>query len=218
MSVSRFIKLRNSIVSTLAGLIESRDKSTGKHVERTTGYLKILLYAMRERKVYDKEMEKWDLDAVVSSARLHDIGKINVSDLILNKPGVLTFDEMAKMKTHTSYGESVIEGMIAESGDDEDYLLNAKLFAGGHHEKWNGTGYPKGLKGEEIPLQGRALALVDVYDALTTPRSYKEAFTHEKAKQIIFESKEVHFDPKIVDVFLEVNDKFEEMNQKWKTN
>jgi len=218
MSVNRFIKLRNSIVSTLAGLIESRDKSTGKHVERTTAYLKVLLYAMRERGVYAKEMEKWDLDAVVSSARLHDIGKINVSDLILNKPGVLTFDEMTKMKTHTSYGESVIEGMIAESGDDEDYLLNAKLFAGNHHEKFNGTGYPRGLKGTDIPIHGRVLALVDVYDALTTPRSYKEAFTHEKAKQIILESKDVHFDPLVVDVFLEVSDQFEELSKSWKTN
>jgi len=217
MSESKFIRLKNSIVSTLAGVIESRDKTTGKHVERTSAYLKVLLNAMRERGVYAKEMARWDFDAVISAARLHDIGKIVVSDLILNKPGVLTVSEFAIMKTHTTHGEDVIDKMIAESGD-EDFLLSAKLFAGNHHEKWDGSGYPRGLKGTDIPLHGRVLALVDVYDALTTNRSYKEAFTPEKAKRIIMESSGTHFDPKIVDVFLETSNKFEELGKKWKSN
>ena len=147
------------------------------------------------------------LDDVTLSARLHDIGKITISDLILNKPKDLTADEYELMKSHAIEGEKIIDSIIAESGD-EVFLQNAKLFAGGHHEHWDGTGYPRGLKGEDIPLQGRIMAIVDVYDALVADRPYKQAYTHEKAVEIIRESSGNQFDPKIVDVFLEVNELF----------
>jgi len=223
-------RLQNSMVSILANMVENRDKYTGKHVERTTKYVKILLDAMLERNVYSDEIKHWtteeavtpakphgaadeaaplNLESVISSARLHDIGKITISDLILNKPDKLTDDEFQLMKTHASEGEKIIESIITESGN-ESFLQNAKLFAGYHHEKWDGSGYPRGLKGEDIPLQGRIMAVADVYDALVSKRSYKDSFSHEKAVEIIKESRGSHFDPKITDVFLEVNNLFKE--------
>jgi len=147
----------------------------------------------------------FDLDIISSSARLHDIGKITITDLILNKPGNLTTEEYELMKTHASEGEKIIDSIIVESGN-EAFLKNAKLFAGYHHEQWDGTGYPHGLKGTDIPLQGRIMAIADVYDALISQRSYKIAFSHEKAVEIIKGSGGSQFDPKIVDVFLTVSD------------
>ena len=216
-------RLQNSMVSVLANMVENRDKQTGRHIERTTKYIKILLTAMIERGVYSDEIRHWNsgevviadeadhsnLEIVISSSRLHDIGKIAVTDLILNKPGSLTADEYALMKTHASEGEKIIDSIISESGD-EAFLRYAKLFAGFHHEKWDGTGYPHGLKGADIPLQGRIMAIADVYDALISDRPYKRAFTHEKAIEIIKESKGSHFDPEIVDVFLAISDSFKE--------
>jgi putative two-component system response regulator len=229
-------RLQNSMVSILANMVESRDKYTGRHIERTTKYIKILLNAMLSRGVYADEIMHWNfeevvssarlhdigeifvanekdpynLETVISSARLHDIGKITISDLILNKPDKLTAEEYELMKSHAIEGEKIINSIITESGN-EAFLQNAKLFAGCHHEKWDGTGYPRGLKGEEIPLQGRIMAVVDVYDALISDRSYKSAFTHERAVEIIKESSGSHFDPKIVDVFLEVSGLFKEV-------
>jgi len=202
-------RLQNSMVSILANMVENRDKYTGRHIERTTKYINILLSVMFERGIYSDEIRYWNLEEVVSSARLHDIGKITISDLILNKPGKLTTDEYELMKTHASEGEKIIDSIITESGS-EAFLQNAKLFAGCHHEKWDGTGYPHGLNGADIPLQGRIMAIADVYDALISDRPYKLAFTHEKAVVIIKESSGSHFDPKIVDVFLEVSDLFRE--------
>jgi putative two-component system response regulator len=130
-----------------------------------------------------------------------------IPDMILNKPGSLTADEYETMKNHAAEGERIIDSIIAESGN-EDFLLNAKLFAGGHHEKWDGSGYPRGLKETEIPLQGRIMAIADVYDALVHERPYKKALTHEKAVEVIRNGGGTHFDPELVEVFLEVNELF----------
>lgn len=229
-------KLQNSMVSVLAKMIDNRDKLTGKHIERTTKYIRILLDAMLERGIYSDEIKQWNyetaaksvrmhdigeivvmdetdhiMDAAISSSRLHDIGKIVITDVILNKPGKLTQEEFDLIKTHTIEGEKIIDTIMAESGY-EAFLQHAKLYAGSHHERWDGTGYPRGLKGEGIPLQGRVLAIADVYDALLSNRSYKSAFSHEKAVEIIKESKGSHFDPKIVDVFLDINGMFAEIS------
>ncbi|MCL1823381.1 MAG: response regulator [Oscillospiraceae bacterium] len=202
-------KLKDSIITVLANMVESRDTLTGQHIERTTMYIKILLEAMLDCGIYSKEIEQWDLEMVASSARLHDIGKIVITDLILNKPGKLSPEEFEVIKTHAVEGQRIIDSIIAQSGD-EMFLENAKLFAGCHHERWDGTGYPNGLKASDIPLQGRVMALVDVYDALTSERPYKVAFSHDEAMKIIKEGIGSQFDPKIVDVFLSISEKFAE--------
>jgi putative two-component system response regulator len=138
---------------------------------------------------------------------LHDVGKIRVSDLILNKPGKLTDEEFNSIKTHCAEGENIIERIISEAKDD-GFLSHAKKFAGYHHEKWDGTGYPKGLKGEEIPLESRLMAIADVYDALVCERPYKKPFTHEQAVEIIKKDSGTHFDPKIVEAFLNIAEDF----------
>jgi len=201
--------LQNGIVSVLADMVENRDETTGGHIERTSMYVKILVEAMLERGVYAEEMRGWDTNVLVSSSRLHDIGKITISDLILNKPGKFSEEEFAIIKSHVSAGERIIDQIIAKTNMVGDvFLLNAKLAAGHHHEKWNGTGYPKGLKEEEISLQGRIMALADVYDALVSQRPYKKAFSDEESVNIIAGDSGKHFDPKIVAVFLEIKDKF----------
>jgi putative two-component system response regulator len=194
-------KLKNGIVTVLANMVEHRDTLTGSHVERTTKYIQILFKAMQQNDLYSDEISQWNMDTVISSVRLHDIGKIAISDLLLNKQGPLTPEEFEIMKTHAAEGEKIIEEIITESGDGY-FLQHAKLFAGYHHERWDGTGYPYGLKGTDIPLQGRIMALVDVYDALVSDRPYKKAFTHEKALEIIREGDGSHFDTKLVKAFL----------------
>jgi len=209
-------RLKNGIVFTLADLVESRDSNTGGHIDRTSIYMNILVDAMMEQGVYDDKMKDWDLDSVVSSARLHDIGKISIPDSVLNKPDKLTFEEFDIIKTHPSAGKRMIEQMIERTGDAV-FLENAMLFAEYHHEKWDGTGYPNNLKGTEIPLHGRIMAVIDVYDALVSDRPYKKAFDHDKAVSIIIEDAGSHFDPKIAEIFNEVKDKIKEAKDRFTT-
>jgi putative two-component system response regulator len=197
---NQLFTLHNSIVTTLAELVESRDSNTGGHIGRTTSYLKILSDAMLERGVCKDELSGWNMEAFVSSARLHDLGKILVPDAILNKPGPLTAEEFNMMKLHPAEGKRIIADMITRTGDS-DFLSNALLTAAYHHEKWDGSGYPFGLKGKDIPLQGRIMAIVDVYDALTSARPYKKAFTSGEAFRIINDDAGSHFDEEIVAVF-----------------
>lgn len=206
----KLIRLYNSMAAVLAKMVENRDKLTGKHTERTAGYVKILLNGLCARGLYAEEMNDWELESIVSAARLHDVGKITVTDLILNKTETLTKDEFEIIKTHTTEGEKIIEDIIDTAGDD-DFLQTAKKIVGSHHERWDGTGYPRGLCGTEIPLQGRIMAIADVYDALVSDRPYKRAFTHEKAVEIILESRGSQFDPQLVDVFIEVSGLFTEI-------
>jgi putative two-component system response regulator len=206
---SQLNRLQNSIVSVLANIVESRDKGTGGHIERTSAYIKILINEMKKRGVYADIISCWDIEKMISSARMHDLGKISITDLIVNKPGKLTDDEYDIMKTHALEGERIIDKIIAQTGEG-DFLHNARLFAGSHHERWDGKGYPNRLKGEEIPLQGRIMAIVDVYDALVSERPYKRAFTDEEAVNIIMENAGTHYDPKIAEVFFEVKDLFKE--------
>jgi putative two-component system response regulator len=203
-------RLQNSIVTVLADVVEERDKETGGHNDRTSAYLKILIEAMKERNVYTDEMHEWDLEKVVLSARLHDMGKIHVMDAILNKPDKLNDDEYEQMKLHPTEGARIIDRMIKHTGEEE-FLHSAKLFAEYHHERWDGKGYPHGLKETEIPLHGRILAVVDAYDAIVSKRSYKEPLTAEEAVNIISKEAGKQFDPKIVEVFLEVKDRFKIM-------
>jgi len=201
----RLVQLQNGIVFTMADLVENRDKNTGGHIDRTTVYMKILIGAMLARNVYADEIGDWNLESVISSARLHDLGKIVIPDSILNKPGPLTKEEFETMKTHSIEGERIIEKAISRTGDTE-FLQNAKMIAVSHHERWDGTGYPHGLKETNIPLQGRIMAIIDVYDALVSERPYKKAFSHEEATKIVTDGSGKHFDPHIAEVFKDVNE------------
>jgi len=205
---SQLERLQNSIVFTLADLVENRDANTGGHIDRTTTYVRILIDALMESGVYLDEIKRWNLDSVISSARLHDLGKILVPDNILNKPGKLTPQEFSIIKTHSLGGDKLIEHMIERTGG-ADFLSSARLFATYHHEKWNGRGYPYGLKENEIPLHGRIMAIVDAYDALTSERPYKKASSSEEAIEIIRKDAGKHFDPRITEVFCALKDKLE---------
>jgi len=206
-------RLQNNIVSVLADMVENRDKGTGGHIERTSIYIKILIEEMKERGVYLDEIRDWDVEKITSSARMHDLGKISISDIIVNKPDKLTDEEYELIKTHTIEGEMIIDEMISKTGEDE-FLNSARLFAGCHHERWDGKGYPRGLRGENIPLQGRIMAIVDVYDALVSERPYKKAFSDEEAVQIIMDNAGAHYDPKIAEVFFAVKDQFKDVRAK----
>jgi putative two-component system response regulator len=201
------LELQNSIIKTIANLVECRDDVTGAHIERTQMYLRILIDGMREKGIYLEETAGWDVDLILQSAQLHDLGKIAISDSILRKPGKLTPEEFEIIKTHTTFGEEVIE-KIMKDAPHQVFLEQAKILASSHHEKWDGSGYPRGLKGMEIPLQGRLMAIADVYDALVSDRPYKKAFTHEEAVRIIKEGSWTHFDPVLVELLLSVADEF----------
>jgi len=199
--------LQNAIIFGFADLVEGRDASTGGHIDRTSKYIQLLLEGLIERNVYEDEIKSLNKYSFISSARLHDVGKIVISDVILNKPGKLTDEEFDIMKTHALEGELAIES-IASRTDDVEFLENAKLFAGSHHERWDGRGYPRGLKGLEIPLHGRIMAIVDVYDALVSERPYKKPFEPDEAIKMIVENSGTQFDPLITDVFFEMRELF----------
>ena len=205
------LMLQNAILKVMAELVECRDDITGGHIERTQNYLAVLIGAMIENKLYEQEISQWNIKLVLRSAQLHDVGKIAISDNILNKPGKLTEEEFETMKTHTTFGEKIIDKVKQETTGGQEFLNHAGIFAATHHEKWDGSGYPKGLKGEEIPLEGRLMAIADVYDALVCERPYKKAFSHEDAVKIITDGKGKHFAPDLVDLFLSVAEKFEEI-------
>jgi putative two-component system response regulator len=210
---SQILKLQDATISVFAKVVESRDKNTGEHIQRTRDYFLLLLSTMKKKGLMLEEIASWGgVDALSLSVLLHDLGKIIVPDAILNKPGKLTDEEFDQIKLHTTEGERIITELATRSGN-EMFFENAKIFAGTHHEKWNGSGYPRGTTGTKIPLQGRMLAIADVYDALVSKRPYKSAMTHEAAVKIIKESSGTHFDPQLVQVFLEVAGGFEMISQ-----
>lgn len=200
------VRLQDGLVLVLADMVESRDKCTGDHVRKTAAYCEIILRQMQKEGIYADRLSEEFITEVVSSAPLHDVGKIKVSDTILNKPGRLTDEEFRAMKNHTSAGGEIIDKVIVAVGEESDYLTEAKNLASYHHEKWDGSGYPNGLKGEEIPLSSRVMAIADVFDALVSRRSYKEPFSVEKAFDIIRSDAGTHFDPLIVKAFLDAED------------
>jgi putative two-component system response regulator len=198
------------VLNTVADLVEFRDDVTGGHVSRTQEYLKILLEEMIAGGVYMDEIYDWDLDYLLPSAQLHDVGKIAISDLILNKPDKLTHEEFEIMKTHVAIGVQAIL-KIEKNAEEHSFLKHARLIAGGHHEKWDGTGYPVGLGGKDIPLEGRLMAIADVYDALISKRPYKRPLSTDDARHIIEEGSGLHFDPILVEVFSKVAGQFAEI-------
>jgi len=206
-AIEKSMNLERALLKTMAELIECRDDITGGHIDRTQRGIKILLDEVKKSSIYSEETKDWDIDLIVQSSQLHDIGKISIEDRILKKPGKLDNFEFDEMKKHTTYGEKIIT-KIETMTKENKFLKYAKILAVSHHERWDGSGYPKGLKGNEIPLLGRIMAIADVYDALVSQRPYKKALTHEEAVKMIEDNKGKQFDPNLIDIFLLVSDRF----------
>ncbi len=204
-SNKRLQHIQNEIIHSFADLVESRDDATGQHIKRTGEYVRVLVHHLSKRPEYEDELTPELQQRIYAAAPLHDIGKIKISDIILNKPGRLTDEEFEIIKTHTLEGSEIIARTLTNI-ENEDYLKVANEMALYHHEKWDGSGYLYHLSGEQIPLCARIMAVVDVFDALTSKRVYKEAFSFEKAVGILLESRGTHFDPTIIDVFMSIKD------------
>ena len=199
-------------VFSLARLAESRDTETGEHLSRIRRYVQVLAQQLAESSEYAEVIDEAFLRELFHSSPLHDIGKVGIPDQILLKPGKLTHEEFEIMKLHAVIGGDTLKAADIEAGKDS-FLSMGRDIAYYHHEKWNGKGYPSGLKGNDIPLAARIVALCDTYDALTSRRPYKEAFTHEFAKEIIVPERGEQFEPAIVDAFLAVEHRFRAIQQ-----
>ena len=199
---------RDSAIVGLSALAESRDNETGAHILRTQKYIKSLALDLQTLPSHSSLLSDEYIDLLYKSAPLHDVGKVGIPDNILLKPGKLTDDEFETMKQHPMIGAQALSIAESQMEGDSSFLMLAKEIALTHHEKWDGSGYPQKLEGEDIPLSGRLMALADVYDALISKRVYKPGFSHEKARGIILEGKGTHFDPQIVEAFMRVEDEF----------
>ena len=197
-------QMQRNIIYTLANMVENRDESTGGHIKRTANYVRLIGSRLLAAGLYPETVNAQYVKRLYDSAPLHDIGKIKITDSILNKPGRLTTDEFNQMKTHTTQGREILLNSLHDI-EDGAWLSMAVDMATYHHERWDGTGYPEGLSGEDIPLCARIMAVSDVFDALVTARSYKAAFPYEQAIDIIRGDAGKHFDPVIVEVFLDAD-------------
>lgn len=195
-------KMQDGLIITMADLVENRDSDTGAHIQKTAAYVEVITEGLLKKGYYKERITNQYISEVVRSAPLHDVGKINIPDNVLNKPGKLTDEEYEIMKTHTTAGRIILEKAIDTVGAG-NYLKEARNMAGYHHERWDGKGYPEGLSGEVIPLSARIMAVADVFDALTSARVYKPPFSFDKAVSIIEEGKGTQFDPKCVEAFMD---------------
>jgi putative two-component system response regulator len=203
------IELQDVVVDLLAFVVEYRDDATGGHINRTRRYIDVMMKELVRRGIYRDEILGWDQRLVVLSSALHDVGKLAIPDSILLKPGPLNEEELRVMRKHPGYGGEII-GRVENNTSARAFIEHAKLMATTHHEKWDGSGYPLGLAGIGIPLQGRLMALADVYDALVSERPYKLPVSHEKAREIISKGSGRAFEPVLVNVFLHVADRLSE--------
>ncbi len=194
-------------IETMGTLAEFRDPETGGHIKRTQNYIKMLAQALKDHPKYRAVLDDATIAILYKSSPLHDIGKVGIRDTILLDPGKLTNKQFDEMKKHSLYGRDVILNNEKKLGEIP-FLQLAKEIAYTHHEKWDGSGYPQGLKGDQIPVSGRLMAVVDVYDALISKRVYKPPFSHDTAIRIIKQGRASHFDPDIVDAFESIEDDF----------
>ena len=197
-------------LGVLAETAEFREETMNGHGRRIRSYLKVLLDHLGERDQYQNEITAWDLHFLLHASTLHDIGKVLLKESILNKNGILNEEEFGEIKKHPSLGIQLID-QISPENREHVFLEYARIFAGNHHEKWDGTGYPRGLKETEIPLLGRLMALADGYDALISPRPYRKSFSTAEAEKIIIEGKGNWLDPVLVDVFQDLTQQFAEI-------
>ena len=207
--------IQDVTIMAMTSLAETRDNETGNHIRRTQLYVKALAERLREHPRFAHVLTDRMIDLLYKSAPLHDIGKIGIPDAILLKPGKLTVQEFEVMKTHTTLGRRAIEEAERRLGMRVAFLSVAKEIAYSHQEKWDGSGYPEGLKGDAIPISARLMARADVYDALISRRVYKPAFSHEQACAIIVKGRGSHFDPDIADAFVELAGDFLRISQRY---
>ncbi len=203
---------RSATILGLAKLAEYRDEGTGTHLERIREYARILTVQLAENSNIKDRIDQQYIDDIYQSSILHDIGKVGTPDALLLKPGELTEEEFDVIKRHTLMGGNALKAIEFQI-EGKSFLAMGKEIAYNHHEKWDGSGYPRGLKGEQIPLSARIIAVADVYDALTTKRFYKEAYSHAKAKSMIMRLKGQHFDPEIVEAFVAIEAEFNRVRQ-----
>ncbi len=198
---------QEATIDTVATLAEYRDTETGNHIRRTQNYVRVLAEELSHKDKYKEQLSAETIDLLYKSAPLHDIGKVGVPDKILLKPGKLTVEEFEEMKKHAVYGHDALLKSAEKLGDNH-FLKLASIIAHSHHEKWDGSGYPLALKGNDIPLSGRIMAAADVYDALISRRVYKEPMSHNDALQYIKDNRGSHFDPDVVDALVKQQQKF----------
>lgn len=204
-------KVQEATLLAFCSLAETRDNETGNHLRRTQQYVRSLACKLRDHPDYRNYLSEAVIDSLFRSAPLHDIGKVGIPDRVLLKPGRLDDDEYAIMKTHSQLGRDAIAAAERHLGQFSEFLALAREIAYGHHERWDGTGYPQGLRGQEIPPGARLMAVADVYDALISARVYKPAFSHEQAVEEIRRGRGTQFDPVVVDAFLEMAADFQKM-------
>lgn len=210
--------IQDVTILTLASLAETRDADTGNHIRRTQHYIVVLAKALQNHPRFSSYLSGEMIKILYRSAPLHDIGKVGIADRVLLKPGMLTYEEFEMMKMHTTLGKEAIEHAEKELGVEVEFLKIAKEIAYSHHENYDGSGYPLGLMGDDIPICARLMAVADVYDALTSKRVYKEAISHEDAVKIIEKGRGCKFDSDIVDVFLEHKTDFLSIAQNYLDN
>ncbi|MBO5245993.1 MAG: HD-GYP domain-containing protein [Eubacterium sp.] len=215
-AMQELMRCHEEMVMGFAMMINGRDKSTGGHIMRTTRYVQILADALRERGYYHNVLTKDYMKNMMLAAPMHDIGKISIPDAILQKPGKLTVEEYEQMKRHTVYGEKLLRESFHRMGDQQ-YLEMARELALHHHEKWNGQGYPEGLKGTEIPVCTRIMTIADVFDAVSANRCYREGMSLDDCFEIIREGIGEMFDPVMAETFLELREQIEEILQDQET-
>ncbi len=203
--------LQDVTIHTMASLAETRDSDTGNHIRRTSNYVKVLAEKLKVHPRFGYFLTDKTIELLFKSAPLHDIGKVGIPDRILLKPGKFEPHEFEIMKTHTTLGRDAIMAAERDLGIEVDFLKFAKEIAYSHQEKWDGSGYPQGLSGDNIPISARLMAVADVYDALISRRVYKDGMTHQQAVNIITEGRGKHFDPDIVDAFLSLQTEFQDI-------
>jgi putative two-component system response regulator len=212
--VKEITAAQQATIFALSKLSESRDPETGEHLERMREYCRVVGEHLRHDHRFDGAITESYVGVLYAASPLHDVGKVGIPDHILLKPGRLEPDEFNAMKVHTTLGAVTLRAVLKEYPANQ-FVHTGIEIAESHHEKWDGSGYPRGLVGLEIPLSGRILAIGDVYDALTSKRCYKEAFSHEKSRDIIVGDSGRHFDPALVEAFLEVEDQFVDIRQRF---
>ena len=206
----QIISIQNNTILSLSNLVENRDSDTGDHVLRTSSYVKMLAKRAQQHGYYKEQLTNHYIEVLAKAAQMHDIGKIVIPDSILKKPGKLTDIEFENIKRHTTEGRRIVYDVLG-NGEDLEYVNIAADVAEFHHEKWNGTGYPKGLKGHDIPLCARIMAVADVFDALVSPRCYKDPIPVDEAIELMKKSAGEHFDPTLVDCFIELKEQVIEL-------